>query len=214
MIHRYMFLSYLKSEPYDIRIQDLLAYIQSQLQTWQDKGLLSFALFQQDHMLCGYAEWTSLTDWQPWEGEVIEHLESWPSLEGVHYAVSMVDVYHDGVPNNPLEWRKERVVDERVGVLARLKPEMVASYVFYHYQLQEEKPEHSNKSLIIGLYRTLIFLYSEKPAIVSEQKPQGKLNTQHSPGNWHEVMEPHFDPWVGKNDESIVFQTMKLIFAW
>jgi hypothetical protein len=95
----------------------------------------------------------------------------------------MNDIFHYNQPDIAENWRGDRKVERRLGSLARLKPEMYGSYVFYHYQLQEEKPGSGNKTYIIGSHELYLFSYQELPVSLAEA-PQGLLATHNTPANW------------------------------
>lgn len=124
-----------------------------------------------------------------------QFLQMWPSLSGPKPAVLMMDVFHDGEPASMEEWRGRRPVERRVGSLARLKPEMYSSYIYYHYQMQEERPSGFNQTYIIGAHENMLFSYFELPASLEDPKREARLKTNHTPQDWHVVMLPHFIPW-------------------
>ncbi|WNR42957.1 hypothetical protein [Paenibacillus roseipurpureus] len=192
---RQMYISYLKNALDENSQLKLIHGIKKASNQWFGEGLLSFSLFLRDRVLCVYVEMVVHNPAFDWAIVVNTDVEPWPYLKGPRYSALMPDIFHDGVPVDPDSWRSGRTIERRSGSLARLKPDMVASYVFYHYQAQEEKPEHFNKTYVIGLHGTWIFSYGESPAVVSENKPLGKLATRQTPDNWHEVMDPHFDKW-------------------
>ncbi|NOU71984.1 hypothetical protein GC098_11225 [Paenibacillus sp. LMG 31458] len=173
---------------------------------WAAAGLRHVAVFTCELYVCVYAEAVggqSASTWD-WPVSFDRYLEKWPaepdnnisSNETLHrLAIPMIDVFHDGMPEDAESWRGSHPMDERVGSIARLKPEMVSSYVYYHYQKQEESPNSFNQTYLIGTHGRLLFSYHELPARMSPIQRQGLLNTKHSPDNWHEVMYPHFDLW-------------------
>lgn len=175
----------------------------------QMEQVLSVSLFMSGRYLCLYMEThPDGYDWD-WPAAYAEWLEVWPGEEQRRLSVRMLDIYHDGVPIDPDSWRFGRQVDDRIGCIARLKPEMAASYVYYHYQLQEERPESFNKTYMIGSYGTFLFSYREHPAVVGEAKCKGKLSSHNSPENWQEVMDPHFEPWTQVSDEERFWRNMQ-----
>ncbi|MDU4698213.1 MAG: hypothetical protein E6Y08_20585 [Paenibacillus sp.] len=111
--------------------------------------------------------------------------------------VPMTDIFHYHQPIAGAAWRRPNRLTEPYGRLARLKPEAAASYIYHHYQYQEEKPGDGDKYGIIGLHESLLFFYSEQPATFEPATYQGKLNTSLKPERWAETMEPHFVPWTG-----------------
>ena len=105
------------------------------------------------------------------------------------------DIFHDDVQTDDVPWRRpDWKPARRAGKLARLKPEMYASYVFLHYQLQEEQPRLFSKYYTIGSFGPYIFSYDELPGIV-EPPRAGRLDTKRTPADWPAAMLPHFEPW-------------------
>lgn len=122
-------------------------------------------------------------------------LQEWPGLSGPRPVVPMLDVFHDGEPFGLDSWRGSRPVERRVGSIAQLKPEMYSSYVYYHYQMQEERPAGFNQTYMIGAHENMLFSYQEMPAPLTLPKREGRLKTNLTPQDWHGLMEPHFIPW-------------------
>jgi hypothetical protein len=122
-------------------------------------------------------------------------LESWPGQAGPRCFVPMMDIFHCLEPESVDHWRRKQAAERIGGRVARLQPEMVSSYIFYHYQLQEEKPGSFDKYGLISLHEDLIFFYQEFPALVELPLRRGKLTTTNTPDHWHEVMFPHFHLW-------------------
>lgn len=141
------------------------------------------------------------------------HLEYWPGGAKKRQWVPMIDIYHASQPQSGDHWRRQASVEERRGKLLRLKPEMLSSYVFYHFQLQEEKRQTDNKYCMIGLHENLLFHYDEIPMTEDVHPYTGKLDTANSPANWSEVMEPHFIYWEGVKKEDIRRYPMKPLFS-
>lgn len=166
----------------------------------QSQGIVTCSIFSYKHMLCIYVEALDGVSEFRWGSPYLDWLEPWPGGDEPCHVVRMVDIFHDGVPENFESWRSNRRVDNRVGSLARLNPQLVSSYIFYHYQKQEEQPESFNKTYIIGLHEQFIFSYKENPAVISNPRPRGSLNSNRTPLHWQDVMEPHFLPWEDEED--------------
>lgn len=195
MIRRERYLSYFKPEARSEHWDQIVEHILKQEAHWKQRGLLSLSLFQLERYLCVYVEQETSQSGFDWSAPIADSLACWQTSQGLRKAALMPDVFHDGVPVDYHLWRGERVIEERVGALAFLKPEMVSSYVYYHYQMQEERPESFNKTYTIGLYGNILFSYAETPKSLHVIRPQRTLNTNHTPDHWHELMEPHFEPW-------------------
>lgn len=182
----------------------------------ESKGVLTFSLFISECYVGVYLE--SLDDKYEWDWPASYRiwLAEWPWEDNTRLSVPMLDIFHDGMPTDPASWRGDRHVEKRIGSFARLKPEMVASYVFYHYQKQEETPESFNKTYIIGAHGHLLFSYYEWPVSLSETKRQGILSTKNSPASsdWHAIMQPHFKPWKHGADQQEYWQPAEFIYGF
>lgn len=214
MLRRHVYRSIARVEDAG-KLKEAVQMIREELEaSLRDAGAVCFALFQWEHRLFAYVE----TEEGPFQFAYPDRLNrwllSWPGEEEARYAVPMLDIFHDGVPEDRDSWRTGRTVEERAGRLARLRPEQYASYIFYHYQMQEEKPESFNKTYLIATHETLIFSYSELPASVSAVPKRGKLNTSLTPSNWHELMEPHFVPWTDTAPEERLWRKLELLLAF
>lgn len=170
-------------------------------------GLTNVDVFICDLNVCVYMESSVATPEWDWPASFNRYMETWPAEPDCigssnarkhRLAIPMIDIFHDGVPSG-----ENRTGKERIGSIARLKPDMVSSYIFYHYQKQEESPNSFNESYMIGALGRILFSYHELPATINMDKRTGLLSTDHSPDNWHEVMLPHFEFWDGEKGESI-----------
>jgi hypothetical protein len=187
---------------------------QSLMDKLKGEGVITATLFAQDRDLFIYAECLS-RDWDwSWPEACEEWLEAWPGEEEPRYTIELMDVFHDGVPLSVESWRGGRIVTERRGSMTRLKPEMVASYIFYHYQKQEEKPSSFNKTYIIGNHENWLFSYSEMPSSLEEPVRQGKLNTNLTPDGWHSLMAPHFQPWSDGEERDVPWRKLDILFSY
>lgn len=124
-----------------------------------------------------------------------EVLRVWPGGAEDRRWAPMADIFHYQAPVEGLSWRTSQGNGTPYGRLARLEPDKIASYIFYHYQYQEEKPGDGCKYGIISLHEDLMFFYSEKPYLVEKAPYRGKLNTSNTPTDWGAVMDPHFVKW-------------------
>ena len=130
-------------------------------------------------------------------------LEHWPAIHGEVSWVPMIDIFHFDIPLNQQQWKRNLPVDKRVGKLARIRSEMLSSYIYYHYSLQEAQRDKGNKYCVIGLYENFIFLYEESPAEFTTSSFVGKLETKMQVKNWQDLMYPHFIPWPDVPDTSL-----------
>jgi len=177
-------------------------------------GVWTFSLFRWDRHLFAYLE-TDEASFRPEFPPALQSLlAAWPGEAEPRYAVPMVDIFHDGEPVDRERWRSGRHVEKCVGSLARLKPEQFASYVFYHYQMQEERPESFNQTYVIGAHELLIFSYAELPNSLSGNPRRGKLDTNRTPDRWHDVMVPHFEPWTDADPEGRIWRKLECICSF
>lgn len=185
------------------------ALLEKEGEAWQQAmkraGAATCSVFACGETLFVYLEAAFGSDDWHWPGPCEELLETWPGAEGPERRSPMPNVFYDGEVAELQRLRANRPAPpERIGSLARLKPDMYGSYVFYHYQLQEEKLGSFNWSYCIGSHEWYLFSYCELPALQGTPRP-GKLTTNRTPSDWHDVMAPHFEePW----------QRMELWFAF
>lgn len=128
-------------------------------------------------------------------GAMDDLLETWPGADRPRTFVPMLDIFHWQAPVDPDHWRRKQPVERPLGRITRLKPEMASSYIFYHHQLQEEKPGSNDKYGIIAMHENLLFFYQEQPAVIEPAPYPGKLTTKQTPDDWQGTMFPHFILW-------------------
>ncbi|TYP79122.1 hypothetical protein [Paenibacillus methanolicus] len=144
--------------------------------------------------------------------EMSAYLEDWPGQDRKRKWVPMIDVFHFNAPASLDHWRRKTPVERRVGRVARLLPDMAASYIYYHYQLQEERAFLGPKYEIIAMHENVLFGYQEFPAVVEEPALAKKLTTSGTPANWNDSrMDLHFQPWP---DGHLYFKPAQELFAY
>ncbi|REE86529.1 hypothetical protein A8990_110139 [Paenibacillus taihuensis] len=216
-IERFMWVSAIKPGMEEAFVEQLAAQ-QEQLQSnLRERGAIVCSVFREGNYLFTYLESAKQIDSIWTDAEMLTPLlQAWPSLDGEAgtYELRMNDIFHDDWPNvDEVPWRHSGYrAEQRIGSLARLKPEMYSSYVFLHYQLQEEKPRLFSKYYMIGSFDQYIFSYNELPSIV-EQPRVGQLTTTNSPPDWGEAMEPHFEPWTEMVEAERLWCVMEEFFS-
>lgn len=183
----------------------------------REAGALTYALYRWERELFVYLEAEGEREaaaFPLWPEEAAAFLERWPGEAEPRTETPMLDIFHDGVPVDVRSWREGRIVERRVGSLARLKPEQYASYVFYHYQMQEERPESFNQTYMIGSHERYIFSYAELPASKSGRPRRGLLDTDRTPPNWQDVMDPHFEMWTDPEHRGKPWRRMDCVHAF
>ena len=163
----------------------------------QEDSLLTASLFQWQSSLFIYAETAGMAFSVEDElGDLAGCLKAWPGgLSDVRYWVPMMDIFHYSKPQGVDHWRRKTPVEKPFARVIRLRPEKVSSYIFYHYQLQEERPGRGDKYGLITIHEDLLFFYQEQPRIKEDTPAQPTLETSNTPSNWAELMSQHFAPW-------------------
>jgi hypothetical protein len=175
-----------------------------------DGALLTVSVFQwQRH---SFVYWESVG--QPLTpadlfGPVAEHLEAWPGMDEPRTFIPLMDIFHGLEPESRAHWQRRHPVERIQGRITRLQPHMVSSYIFYHYQLQEEQPGSHDKYWLIGIHENLLFFYQELPP-VPEPRP-GKLTTANTPDDWQAGMFPHFLLWDDAPPSETIWRSVDLI---
>ncbi|RKN75839.1 hypothetical protein [Paenibacillus ginsengarvi] len=180
----------------------------------RDLGLINGCLFEKKGGVFVYAEYAANSfEWE-WPGRCRKLLEIWPGEKGARLEVPMLDIYHDGEAGAQ-EVGIGRAGRERLGSLARLKPELFASYVFYHYAKQEETPGSFNPTYIIGAHENILFSYQELPAPKGESRATRRTwPAPVAPDNWHETMQPHFLPWSDGERGPVLWEKMSMLLSF
>jgi len=173
-----------------------------------------FKLFQFEDLLFVYLESESLLAKFDFPAIFDAMLVDWPVESGTQKFVSMLDIFHDAIPRSESVWRDLGSSRESLGSLVYLRPEKYCSYVFYHFQLQEEGVRKFNKHYVIGAHENCLFSYQELPAVIDKTNHDRVLDTNVSPENWTELMGEHFRPWPEGLDIEKPWKSMEEIFSY
>ena len=129
-------------------------------------------------------------------GSLESELLPWPGMEYERYFIPMIEIFHYNKPLNNEHWERKQKEFAPYVRIAYIKPDMMASYIYYHFQFQEEKPGGGDKYGIIGMHENLLCFYMEKPFTIEEPSYKGALKTHNTPENWKGAMIPHFIGWT------------------
>jgi hypothetical protein len=173
-----------------------------------------FKAFQFDDLLFIYLESETLLSKFYFPSSFDEMLIDWPGESGNRKFVSMLDIFHDAIPRAESVWRDSGSPRESLGSIVYLRPEKYCSYVFYHFQLQEEGIRKFNKHYVIGAHENCLFSYQELPADIDSTNHDRVLDTNVSPENWTELMGEHFRPWPEGLDIEKPWKSMEEIFSY
>lgn len=109
--------------------------------------------------------------------------------------IPMIDIFHYSKPLSAEHWNRKinnKVPEFRI---AFLKPECVSAYIFYHYQLQEEKPGLCDKYGMIFQYGNMLVMYLENPREIETEVYSGALSTNNTPENMSRIVDEYFIRW-------------------
>ncbi len=177
----------------------------------QERGIDVFSIFIQNDRLFCYMESGRPIAGFPWPDALRRLLVRLPEQLGANDAVHLQDIYHSAVPQSGEIWRDKHKVEQRIGCIAQLEESMYASYVYYHYQRQEERPVAENKTYMIGSIGRTLFSYQERPIVREKIAAKGLLDSTNTPQNWREVMAPHFQCWPEHGAGEWIWKRMELL---
>lgn len=177
-------------------------------------GINLFKLFRFDHLLFVYAESIDPVLTLELPTKVTSALIDSSGDFGDRKFVPMLDIFHDAIPRVESVWREPGAPITSLASIVYLRPEKYCSYVFYHFQLQEEGLRKFNKCYIIGALENCLFSYQELPAVIDTTNHDRVLHTNVSPENWVELMGEHFQPWPEGLDIEKPWKSMEEIFSY
>jgi len=175
MIYRYMFQGFYKSEEIKVINYDLVETLSAAI--FEDKIFLYYET-KQDNI-------------KP-EDVVSADLIAFPNGEKWF---RMMEIFHYSRPLSDEHWKRKITDKKPLLRVNRLKEDMVSSYIFYHYQYQEEKPCDGDKYGSIYISGNTILMYTENPTELDSENYKGRLNTSNTPKDWQGLMNEHFKPW-------------------
>lgn len=177
-------------------------------------GINLFKLFRFDHLLFVYAESADPVLILELPAKVTSALLDSPGDFGDQKFIPMLDIFHDAIPRVESVWREPGAPITSLASIVYLRPEKYCSYIFYHFQLQEEGLRKFNKRYIIGALENCLFSYQELPAVIDTTNHDRVLHTNVSPENWVELMGEHFQPWPEGLDIEKPWKSMEEIFSY
>jgi hypothetical protein len=194
---------------------DGFAALQPELQQRIERGqLLTASVFRWGEQFFFYTECIAIPlEAEDLYGPAADMLLVWPGGEDGRRFIPLMDIFHCVEPQGLDHWRRKTAPERIFAKVARLKPEMISSYIFYHYQLQEERPGNFDKYCLIGIHENLLFFYLEHPFVVEPPPAPGKLSTKHTPDHWQDVMDPHFDLWADAPAGQAIWRDIETIFT-
>lgn len=114
----------------------------------------------------------------------------------------MPEIFHYSKPLSREHWRRKLAGKTPEFRMNYISPDKVASYIYYHYQYQEEIPGDGDKYGAIFISGNMLMMYLEYPSEPETEKYAGGLNTHNTPyAQWGEIMDAHFLPWENGKKE-------------
>lgn len=112
----------------------------------------------------------------------------------------MACIFHYNEPQSNEHWERKRKPENCYAMIAKIIPDLMARYIYYHYQYQEEYPGDGDKYGRIFIADDILFFYCERPAYVEKALHKGSLDSKNSPRGeaWQKIMDTHFIWWDEK----------------
>lgn len=131
--------------------------------------------------------------------ELSEKLCLWPEMEGKTPWALMYNIYWHAVPESAEEWARAEKKTRR-GRIARLFPDKLFSYIYYHKAIVDEGLLDGDRYQSIALHENLLFSYFEEPKIFTHIRKESKEQSKVI-GEWLAVdPESHFDHGLSGQD--------------
>lgn len=222
-MERFMYRAQLK-RGYEDLLKDRTSLCAASLKKLVGEGaLMTLTIFILENQLYLYYECCS-DEIKPHEmlPDLDSILEDWPGVAdftgsgvcgGFRKWVRMTDIFDSSTPYDAGHWKRKQPVARRVGKLGFLKPEKVAAYVYYHYQLQTGSNATDNKYCTIAINENVLFYYDEEPHI-EDRHPEKEAKGMAVPiENWQQFMDTHFFLWEGDHEGDRKFKPMEHILS-
>jgi len=106
------------------------------------------------------------------------------------------EIFHFFPSQEASEWIKDRKNPTKAVILfTRLKPEMISSYIYHHFALQEELDGERFKYYSIFIHGNLLINFAESPSVVKDPHIPASLKSSISKrDDWNEYMRDHLMP--------------------
>lgn len=211
-VRRLVYVSQIKPSGLERFLERMYAVSAHLHQRLASEGVRRCTVFRHDRKLFIYAECASDSRGFEWGSDFDGLLELWPQDERQADCCPMTDIFHYHDAGTFDKWRGDYVADRRIGLLARVKPDMVASYVYYHFLRQEEMPGSGNRTYMIGYYGSYLFSYQEHPVVIEKLPP--RMRTKLVPDDWDAAMAPHFNDWSDTGEEQRIWRQLEQVFSF
>lgn len=146
--------------------------------------------------------------------EISDSLMDWPGEFELRKWIRMMDIYHCAEPQSVDHWRRKQPIKSIRARVMRLKPDMLSSYIYYHWALQEGSPGSWCKYCSIYLHEDLTIMFNEDPDPAEKQPYKGKLDNYVKPENWGELMYGHCVPWENAPADESMWKETELLWMY
>ena len=184
MIYRFIFKGYPK-KPKNQKNKDM--------KLKENNNAKNVSIFEFENMVFMYAE-SKKENINPTD---IVEAELIPYPDGSEWE-NMSEVFHYSMPQSDESWERTQKKTPKLRV-NYVRHGKISSYIYYHFQYQEEYPCDGDKYGIIFHSGDLLVFYTESPTEFAP-KYKGLLDTKNSPlhDEWAKLMEnEHFDTKFG-----------------
>lgn len=217
-MERFTYRAYIK-EGMECNFEEAVMTASKRLNNMVIEGqLMTISMFKSEKNIFVYIECPNKI-YEPEDlfSELTPFLANWPGEEQERKWIRMMDIYHCVEPVDNEHWKRKIPVENIIARVMRLKPEMLSSYIFYHWQLQEEKPGSWCKYCSIYLHENLTIMFNEVPDPPETPPYKGKLDTMNTPDDsaWQPLMFEHCIPWEDQMDEyQKMWKNTELLFSF
>lgn len=179
---------------------DTHSYIASCRYYWEkavaDGKLKSGAVFAFQDQIFVYYESTVPFHVEEYLPDIGNYVFLWPGQEKLRPYIPMVKLYQSLPMEEVRDWKRGEDTHPYL-MISRMNLDLLQSYTYYHYMMQEELPGHNGRYLAIWDSEDWCVLYNEEnPDRPIDTDYKGKLTTKQCPvEQWHEYMAPHFYKW-------------------
>ncbi len=132
-------------------------------------------------------------------GDTLQYLYERTDKDGAYFYL-LPEIFHYNVPQSKEHWKRKKKPLYCVMMISKIVPELTSRYIFYHYQLQEEKPGTGDKYTRIFFMEDMAIYYGEVPQVLEPALHKGALDTHNTPDDkeWQSIMGAHFRWWDKK----------------
>lgn len=190
-----------------MNLEKVMESCKSKAQNCIDSGAaMTIALYYHGPMLFLYVESIEKElAIESFTNDLEPYLDRWPGKEELRYWVPMHQIYCHAYPEGKEDWRRKTEPDLRRGRIAKLRPELIFSYIYHHKAIVDEGLLQGDKYQSIGFHEDLLFSYFEEPKILTNVQRDLTKESQ-AIAAWMDVdPEAHFIPYPESGGMNFLF---------